>query len=124
MTINRIIVNVDANYLEHESNPEKKRYIFSYEITIKNLGDIPARLLSRYWKIIGGNGLEQEIEGDGVIGYYPYIEPEKEFVYTSAAMLDTPVGMMQGHYKMIADGGERFEVDIPAFTLAMPEALH
>lgn len=124
MTINQIRVDVDANYLDNESDPQKKRYIFSYEITIKNTGNTPARLLSRYWKITGGNGVEQEVQGDGVIGYYPYLKPDQEFVYTSAAMLDTPVGMMQGHYKMIADGGERFEVDIPAFTLAMPEALH
>lgn len=121
---NNITVNVEANYLERESDPEKQRYIFSYEITIKNSGDKAARLLSRYWKITGGNGHEQEVEGDGVIGVHPLLSPDQEFTYTSAAMLDTPVGMMQGHYKMIADGGERFEVDIPAFSLATPKALH
>ena len=64
------------------------------------------------------------MQGDGVIGQHPYLTPEQEFTYTSAAMLDTPVGMMQGHYIMLNDDGERFEVDIPAFTLSVPQTLH
>lgn len=121
---NNILVNVQTTYLEDESDPQKSRYLFAYTITIKNSGFNAARLLSRYWKITGGDGHEQEVEGDGVIGMHPYLTPEKEFTYTSAAMLDTPVGMMQGHYMMVDDDGERFEVDIPAFTLAVPQTLH
>ena len=121
---NNILVNVEIAYLEHESDPEKARYLFAYTITIKNSGLISARLLSRYWKITGGDGHEQEVQGDGVIGQHPYLTPEQEFTYTSAAMLDTPVGMMQGHYIMLNDDGERFEVDIPAFTLSVPQTLH
>lgn len=121
---NNISVNVETTYLEQESDPMKARYLFSYTITIKNTGSNAARLLSRYWKITGGDGHEQEVEGDGVVGKHPYLSPEQEFTYTSAAMLDTPVGMMQGHYMMIDDDGERFEVDIPAFTLAVPQTLH
>lgn len=121
---NNIAVDVAAIYLVQESDPEKARYLFSYTITIKNAGSNSARLLSRYWKITGGDGHEQEVEGDGVVGLNPYLAPEQEFTYTSAAMLDTPVGMMQGHYMMVNDNGERFEVDIPPFTLAAPQALH
>lgn len=121
---NIIMIDVESSYLAHESDPEKSRYLFAYTITIKNQGDSAARLLSRYWKITGGNGQEQEVEGDGVVGQHPYLSPEQEFTYTSAAMLDTPVGMMQGHYMMVNDDGERFEVDIPAFTLAAPQTLH
>ncbi|NQZ53413.1 MAG: Co2+/Mg2+ efflux protein ApaG [Piscirickettsiaceae bacterium] len=121
---NNILVDVETAYLEHESDPEKARYLFAYTITIKNSGLISARLLSRYWKITGGDGHEQEVQGDGVIGQHPYLTPEQEFTYTSAAMLDTPVGMMQGHYIMLNDDGERFEVDIPAFTLSVPQTLH
>jgi ApaG protein len=126
MTIqnNDIAVGVETTFLDQESQPEKERYLFSYTITIKNNGIGAARLLSRYWKITGGNGYEQEVEGDGVIGLHPYLGPEEEFTYTSAAMLDTPVGMMQGHYMMINDNGERFEVDIPAFSLSVPQTLH
>ena len=119
-----ISVGVEASYLEHESDPEKARYLFAYTITIKNGGEAAARLLSRYWKITCGDGHEQEVEGDGVVGQHPYLPPEEEFTYTSAAMLDTPVGMMQGHYKMVDDHGNQFEVVIPAFTLAMPKTLH
>tara|TARA_R110002111_G_scaffold193148_4_gene259260 strand:- start:728 stop:1120 length:393 start_codon:yes stop_codon:yes gene_type:complete len=127
MTINNnknISVGVKSSYLEHESDPDKARYLFTYTITIKNVGTAAARLLSRYWKITGGDGHEQEVEGDGVVGQHPYLSPEEEFTYTSAAMLDTPVGMMQGHYKMVDDDGEQFEVDIPPFTLAVPKTLH
>ena len=121
---NDILVDVETTYLDEESDPEKARYLFAYTITIKNQSQSSARLLSRYWKITGGDGHEQEVEGDGVVGLHPYLAPEQEFTYTSAAMLDTPVGMMQGHYKMLGDNGERFEVNIQAFTLAVPRTLH
>ncbi len=121
---NHIQVDVETTYLDQESDPDKARYLFAYTITIKNRSRAAARLLSRYWKITGGDGHEQEVEGDGVVGLHPYLAPEQEFTYTSAAMLDTPVGMMQGHYKMVGDDGEQFEVAIPAFTLAVPRTLH
>ncbi len=120
----KIAVNVEATYLVKESDPEKGRYLFSYTITIKNVGTGAARLLSRYWKITRSDGHEQEVKGDGVIGLHPYLAPEQEFTYTSAAMLDTPVGMMEGHYMMVDDDGIQFEVDIPAFSLAVPQTLH
>jgi ApaG protein len=121
---NHILVDVETTYLAQESDPDQARYLFAYTITIKNHSQIAARLLSRYWKITGGDGHEQEVEGDGVVGLHPYLAPEQEFTYTSAAMLDTPVGMMQGHYNMVGDDGEKFEVAIPAFTLAVPRTLH
>ncbi|MBD3634824.1 MAG: Co2+/Mg2+ efflux protein ApaG [Methylophaga sp.] len=121
---NHIQVDVETTYLDQESDPDKARYLFAYTITIKNHSQAAARLLSRYWKITGGDGHEQEVEGDGVVGLHPYLAPEQEFTYTSAAMLDTPVGMMQGHYKMVGDDGEQFKVAIPAFTLAVPRTRH
>ena len=121
---NHIQIDVETTYLDQESDPDKARYLFAYTITIKNHSQAAARLLSRYWKITGGDGHEQEVEGDGVVGLHPYLAPEQEFTYTSAAMLDTPVGMMQGHYKMVGDDGEQFKVAIPAFTLAVPRTLH
>jgi ApaG protein len=121
---NDILVDVETTYLDEESDPEKARYLFAYTITIKNHSQSSARLLSRYWKITGGDGHEQEVEGDGVVGLHPYLAPEQEFTYTSAAMLDTPVGMMQGHYKMMGDNGARVEVNITAFTLAAARKLH
>ena len=89
---NHIMVNVETTYLDHESDPARARYLFAYTITITNEGDTPARLLSRYWKITGGDGHEQEVEGDGVVGQHPYLAPTETFTYTSAAMLDSPVG--------------------------------
>ena len=71
-----ISVGVEASYLEQESDPEKARYLFAYTITIKNGGETAARLLSRYCKITGGDGHEQEVECDGVVGQHPYLSPE------------------------------------------------
>ncbi len=119
-----ITVDVESQYIPSESNPGKAKYLFSYTITIKNQGMLAARLLGRYWKITTQDGKVQEVRGDGVVGKHPHIQPAGEFVYTSAAILDTPVGMMQGEYSMIADNGERFDVAIPAFTLAIPNTLH
>ncbi len=86
---NSIHVDVKTAYLIQESQPDKSRYLFSYTITIKNHGSDPAILLSRYWKITGGDGHEQEVKGDGVIGLHPQLEPKQTFIYTSAAMLET-----------------------------------
>ncbi len=119
-----IAIEVETEFLSRESQPEKHKYLFTYTIRIRNRGEQGARLLSRYWKITGGNGEEYEVTGDGVVGLHPFLAPDEEFCYTSAAILDTPVGMMQGHYKMVDETGEHFEVPIPAFTLSVPQTLH
>ena len=119
-----IKIAVESQYLSDESDPAKARYLFQYTITIRNESDVAARLLRRHWKITAGNGSEQKVTGDAVVGEYPYLKPTETFTYTSAAMLDTPVGMMEGDYDMIDDAGIRFAVSVPAFSLSVPKALH
>src|SRR5271167_141745 len=120
----RIHVEVETTYVEEQSNPGDKRYVFSYTITIRNEGQIPARLLTRHWVITDANGRVQEVRGDGVVGEQPYLKPGQGFRYSSGAVLETPVGAMQGSYQMVADDGATFDATIPAFRLAKPGMLH
>lgn len=119
-----IQVTVNTQYIEAESNPSANRYIFSYTILIKNNGDTPAKLLDRHWIITDANNRIQEVKGKGVIGEQPHLKPGETFQYTSGTMLETPVGSMQGSYKMIADDGHHFDAVIEPFSLALPRILN
>lgn len=119
-----IRIEVATNYVVDQSEPEVGRYVFGYTITIENLGNAAARLLSRHWVITDANGKVQEVTGDGVVGEQPYLNPGESFRYSSGAVLETPVGAMQGSYRMEADNGTNFEAPIPPFTLAVPGVLH
>jgi len=120
----KINIEVETNYLDDQSEPREQRYVFAYTITIRNEGDVPAKLLTRHWIITDANGRVQEVRGDGVVGEQPYLKPGQGFRYSSGAVLETPVGTMQGSYQMVADDGAKFDATIPAFRLAMPGMLH
>lgn len=121
---NNIIVEVRPQYIESQSSPKKERYVFAYTITITNAGAIPAKLMSRHWLITDSNGKIQEVKGEGVIGEQPYLKPGESFRYSSGAMIETPIGVMQGKYIMISDSGDNFKASIPKFTLSIPRILH
>ncbi|MDO6460264.1 Co2+/Mg2+ efflux protein ApaG [Granulosicoccaceae sp. 1_MG-2023] len=120
----RIEVDVDTHYMESESEPDENRYVFAYTITIRNVGDRPARLLTRHWIITDANGKTQEVRGEGVVGETPHLRPGEGFQYTSGTMLETPMGTMGGSYQMETDEGERFDAQIPEFLLTTPRTLH
>ena len=120
----KIRVEVETTYIQDQSAPDDNRYVFAYTITITNQGSIAAQLLNRHWIITDANNKVQEVRGEGVIGEQPYLQPGDSFRYTSAAMIETPVGCMQGEYQMIADDGFEFDAEIPAFNLATPNTLH
>ncbi|MCF7221930.1 Co2+/Mg2+ efflux protein ApaG [Marilutibacter chinensis] len=117
-------IEVATRYLDDQSEPEQDRYVFAYTIHIRNRGTVPARLLARHWIITDANGKVQEVEGEGVVGEQPWLRPGEGFEYTSGAMLETDLGTMQGHYRMLADDGTQFDAPIPAFTLTVPRTLH
>ena len=119
-----IEIKAQIDYLPSQSQPEAGRYVFAYTITLRNQRPIAARLLARHWVITDAHGKVQEVRGEGVVGEMPLIAPGQAFRYTSAAMIDTPVGMMRGEYQMRTDSGELFEAEIPPFTLAMSRTLH
>ena len=89
-------MEVSANYVGEQSKPDESHYAFSYTITIRNEGQVPARLLTRHWLITDANGKVKEVRGEGVVGEQPYLLPGQGFRYSSGAVLETPVGAMQG----------------------------
>jgi ApaG protein len=119
-----ISIRVATDYVDEQSEPDADRYVFAYTITIANTGDVAARLISRHWVITDANGKVQEVSGDGVVGEQPHLGPGEEFRYSSGAVLETPVGAMQGLYRMEADNGVNFDAPIAPFTLAVPGVLH
>lgn len=121
---NKINIEILPAYIAEQSDPSNDHYVFSYTVTIRNEGDIPARLLTRHWIITDGDGQVQEVKGEGVIGEQPHLAPGDNFQYTSGTFMNTPVGTMSGSYQMVTDTGETFEADIPNFTLAVPNILH
>jgi ApaG protein len=120
----RISVQVETAYLEDQSAPQAQRFVFGYTITIRNDGEVTAKLLTRHWIITDADGKQQEVRGEGVVGEQPRLKPGQGFRYSSGAVLQTPVGAMQGSYQMIGDDGLHFEAPIPPFRLAMPGLLN
>jgi ApaG protein len=117
-------VTVRTRYLPEQSKPDRDEYLFSYTITIKNTGEVPAQLISRHWVITDANNRVQEVSGLGVVGHQPLLKPGEEFEYSSGTPLDTPQGSMRGEYFCVAEDGHRFEVKIPEFVLTLPSMLH
>ena len=128
MTIDKqlynIQVDVQTQYIPEQSDPEQHRYVFSYTITIRNEGNVPAKLLTRHWIITNADGKTQEVRGEGVVGEQPHLKPGDGFRYTSGTVLETPVGSMQGSYQMVADDGVKFDAEIAPFSLSMPHTIH
>ncbi|MGQ0657086.1 MAG: Co2+/Mg2+ efflux protein ApaG [Chromatiales bacterium] len=117
-------VSVETMYVEDQSTPEDNRYVFAYTVTIRNTGEVRARLLTRHWIITDANGRVQEVRGPGVVGEHPHLAPGEAFRYTSAAAIETPVGTMHGSYQMIGDDGVAFDTPIAPFRLATPQRFH
>jgi len=120
----RIHVSAESIFVRDQSAPDDDKYVFAYTITINNTGSVTAQLRSRHWIITDGQGKVQEVRGEGVVGEQPRLSPGESFRYTSAAMLETPVGTMHGSYQMLADDGTEFDAPIPPFGLALPNMIH
>jgi ApaG protein len=119
-TTRGIRVSVRPSYLESQSDPAEGKYVWAYTIRIDNRSNDVVRLKTRHWRITDAKGLTEVVDGVGVVGEQPVIRPGERFEYTSGAPLPTPSGVMVGRYGMETAEGERFEVDIPAFSLDSP----
>jgi len=119
-----IAVNVSVQYIKEQSLPEEHRYVFAYTINILNKGNIGVKLISRHWLITDAEGKVQEVRGSGVVGEHPKLKPSEDYTYSSGAIIETPVGSMQGSYQMQAEDGTLFDAEIAAFSLAQPNILH
>lgn len=119
-----ISINVNTTYLAEQSDPSADRYVFAYTVAIANTGTVAAQLISRHWIITDAENVTQEVKGLGVVGEQPLLRPGESFEYTSGTALATPVGTMRGTYQMVAEDGNKFDAEIPVFTLSMPRVLH
>ncbi len=117
---NDLIVRVSVSYLPDQSQPDKGRWFWAYHIRVENGRDEVVQLLARHWQITDGRGAVHMVEGEGVVGEQPVIMPGRSYDYVSGCPLATPQGSMVGHYIMIGEDGETFDVAIPAFPLVAP----
>ncbi len=115
-----ISVSVEPTYLEARSSPDHSQYFWSYRVVIENQGPETVQLLSRHWMISNAHGELTEVKGPGVVGEQPVLAPGERYEYTSGAPLNTPSGMMGGAYQMESASGERFDIEIPTFSLDRP----
>ena len=119
-----VSVSAATQYIADQSDEAKDRFVFSYTVTIRNSGTLPAQLISRHWIITDSNNQVQEVRGLGVVGAQPLLKPGEKFEYTSGTALATPVGTMSDSYQMVAEDGTQFDAPIPEFTLSVPRVLH
>ena len=113
----KIEVTVTPRFMSDRSSPENGYFFWAYTIAITNNGTETVQLKTRHWRITDANGKLQEVRGAGVVGEEPTLEPGKSFEYTSGVPLPTPSGFMVGTYGMVTATGERFDIDVPAFSL-------
>lgn len=119
-TTNGITVRVAPNFLPEQSAPAQGRWFWSYHIRIENEGTQPVQLLTRHWKITDGRGGISHVDGDGVVGEQPVLEPGQSHDYVSGCPLATPTGSMEGAYRFIDEEGNSFLAAIPKFALITP----
>jgi ApaG protein len=116
-----IKVSVEPFYLEDQSSPAEGRYVWAYHVRIENGGLETVQLRNRHWQITDAAGRLQEVRGPGVVGEEPVLRPGESFEYTSSCPLTTPSGLMVGDYEMETPKGEKFLIQVPAFSLDSPQ---
>ena len=124
-TTQGVQVTVTTNYLPDYSSPGQQHFVFAYKINIQNNSEFTVKLLRRYWQIFDSNGTVREVEGEGVVGQQPVLEPGESHQYVSGCNLKTGIGKMVGNYTMerLVDSRE-FKVEIPEFVLIVPYKLN
>ena len=120
----KVNVTVEVNYLKRESNPIANSYAYAYTVTINNNTGRWCQLLNRHWIITDSEGRTEEVQGEGVVGAQPKLDAGEMFRYSSYAVIETPIGSMHGHYEFQEEGGNRFLVPIPAFSLSQRALVH
>jgi ApaG protein len=124
IVLDDVSVNVVVRYVQAQSVPSKKRFVFAYTITISNDSDETIQLISRHWRITDAHDQLQEVRGMGVVGEQPTLAPGVSYTYTSGVVIETMTGVMEGSYQMKREDGTSFSCPIPMFALVTPQALH
>jgi ApaG protein len=123
-TTRGVRVEVKAAFIPERSSPKDNHYFFAYRVRVSNVGEEQVQLVSREWIITDGDGQVERVNGPGVVGEQPVLEPGQHFEYTSFCPLPTAIGSMHGSYQMVTASGERFDAQIAPFSLAVPTALN
>ena len=119
-TTREITVRVAVSYLPEQSEPRRGRWFWAYHIRVENGSKRRVKLLTRHWTITDGRGGKSQVDGDGVVGEQPVIAPGDAYDYVSGCPLVTPTGAMEGHYGMVGEDGQGFDIAIPRFPLVAP----
>jgi ApaG protein len=120
-TTRAIRVSVRVFYLADQSKPDEGNFMWAYRVRIENQGSETVQVLRRTWRIVDALGRTQTVNGEGVVGQQPMLDPGESFEYTSGTPLETPSGFMSGLYHLIVSAtGAAFDVTIPAFSLDSP----
>lgn len=119
-TTRDVLVRVRPEYRPDQSDPDDRRWVWAYQVEVENHGQVTVQLLNRKWIITDAGGRVEVVEGPGVVGEQPTLKPGEAFRYVSGCPLTTPSGVMQGEYEMEAEGGERFPIAVPTFSLDLP----
>ncbi|HNV03229.1 MAG TPA: Co2+/Mg2+ efflux protein ApaG [Vicinamibacterales bacterium] len=119
-----IRIHAESGYAPERSNPARRQWFFPYTITITNESDVTVQLLARHWIITDGDNRVEEVHGPGVVGEQPVLRAGESHTYTSGCPLGTPFGMMKGSYRMVTEGGERFDATVAPFALSEPYTVH
>src|SRR5206468_9632593 len=118
-------VSVETQYQPEYSNPASEHFMFAYKVNIENLSNYSVQLLRRHWHIFDSNGTHKEVEGEGVVGQQPVIEPGSFHEYISGCNLKTDMGTMKGEYQMLRlMDNATFDVQIPKFDLVAPYKMN
>jgi len=123
-TTRGVRVQVRSAYIPERSAPQQGHYFFAYFVRISNVGSETVQLVTRKWVVTDADGNVERVQGPGVVGEQPVLEPGESFEYSSFCPLPTPIGSMQGTYQMVAAGGGKFDAVIAPFSLAVPTAIN
>ena len=120
----QLTCRVEVKALPEQTNPGESRWAYTYSVTIENTGSVPAQLVARHWWITDSAGSVQEVQGLGVVGHQPYLQPGQRFTYSSWASIATPQGSMKGRYLSVSENAEVFYAEVPEFLLSDAAQLH
>jgi len=120
LTSEDITVRVSVNFLPEQSDIDRKRWFWAYHIRIENGRDSAVQLLTRHWRITDGHGGIQYVDGEGVVGEQPLLQPGASHDYVSGCPLNTDTGSMEGHFTFLGKDNRTFDAGIPRFSLSIP----
>ena len=89
-----IRVRAAAELAQGETDPDPKRFVYTYRIQISNEGARRAKLRSRHWIILDADNRREDVRGPGVVGKHPDLAAGEKFEYTSECPLRTKWGTM------------------------------